>query len=171
MGRKYMEKIEFGLNAFHYSIYFIHNEMHLAFNKINPLRLIHKLPFQKRRYEKLGIDIDKEIYKAFANKQSGISVTVAGGALMGILFFLIMGGVHLIIKILSLNIIFNIAYFIVFVAISVIISYFCVFKEDKYLKFFDEFEKWSKLEKRKNAYLCIGFIVGTAIIFFGSFII
>ena len=52
----------------------MHYKLHLLSNKINPFRLIHKLPFQKRRYQELGIDIDEEINKAFENKEFGLNM-------------------------------------------------------------------------------------------------
>ncbi|MDQ0640167.1 hypothetical protein QF042_003732 [Pedobacter sp. W3I1] len=43
--------------------------------------------------------------------------------------------------------------------LSGIIWYFFVFKNDKYLKYFDKFQKCSKVEKWKYAWLTLGSIV------------
>ncbi len=59
-------------------------------NKVNPFSLIHKLPFQKRRYEEFGIYIQKQSIKAFSDKRNGFGMTVAGDMLFGLLFLLIM---------------------------------------------------------------------------------
>jgi hypothetical protein len=166
-----MKKLEISLNILHYCIYAVHYKLHLLANKVNPFNLIHKLPFQKRRYEKLGIDIQKEINKAFGDERNGVSITVAGGLLFGMLFLLIMGTVHLIIKLMNFDVVFTVTYFIVFALIPFIICYFYVFKNDKYLRYFNEFEKWSKVEKRKNVYLSMGFLLLILIIFLGSFMI
>lgn len=85
-----MKFLVYNLNVLHYLIYKIHYRLHLITNKINPFNLIHKLPFQKRRYEKLGINIDEQINEAFRNRDFGLSITVAGGlvsALLGLLLF------------------------------------------------------------------------------------
>jgi len=73
-----MKRIENYLNILHFCFYRLHYKLHLFANKINPFNLIHKLPFQKRRYEELGIDIHKEIDKALRD-----SVYVGGAMLFG----------------------------------------------------------------------------------------
>ncbi|MCZ0211645.1 hypothetical protein OZK63_40505, partial [Streptomyces sp. UMAF16] len=71
-------------------------------NKINPLMLIHRLPFQKRRYEKMGINIYDEINTAFNDTRNGISSIRAGGVMLVLclfigtaIFFLIQSLVHI----------------------------------------------------------------------------
>ncbi len=128
----------------HFCFYRAHYKIHLLANKINPFRLIHKLPFQKKRYKELGIDINKSIDRSFRDKKFGLSVVVAGGMLwgfLGIFFF-------------SLLILFNLiiyatmSHIIICGVLSGIVCYFFVFKNDKYLKYFDEFEKCSKVKIR-----------------------
>jgi len=85
-----MKAVETYLNIMHFCFYKGHYKLHLLANKINPFLLIHKLPFQKRRYEEMGIDIYKEIDRSFGDKRFGISITAAGGILwgfLGIFFF------------------------------------------------------------------------------------
>ena len=98
-------------------------------------------------------------------------MTVAGGVLFGMLFFSIVGTVHLIIKLMSLHVVFTATYFIVFALISFILCYFYVFKNDKYLKYFKEFEKLSKAEMRKNIYLSMVFLLLILIVFWGGFML
>jgi hypothetical protein len=160
-----MKKLEVSLNILHYCIYCIHYKLHLLANKVNPFNLIHKLPFQRRRYAKLGIDIQKQIDRAFSDKRNGISMTVAGGVLFGMLFLLIVGTVHSIIRVMNLDIVFTAPYFIVFALIPFVVCYFYVFKNDKYLKYFKEFENWPKAQKRKNSYFSIGFIIAVLCLF------
>lgn len=158
-------------SIFHYCVYVIYYKLHLLVNKMNPFWLLAELPFLKRRYEKLGVDIHKEVNKAFGDKTNGISTTLAGGFLFGILFLLIMGAVHLTIQLAKLHVVFTAIHFIVFSSISFIACYFYVFKNDKYLKYFKEFKKWPKVEKHKNIYLSLCFIIAVLCLFFGSFML
>lgn len=151
-----MKAIEAYLNIIHFCFYKAHYKMHLLVNKINPFRLIHKLPFQKKRYEKLGIDINKEIDRCFGDKRFGISTLVAGGiicGLLGIFFF-------------SLLILFNLIFYatmlhaIICSTLSGIICYFFVFRNDKYVEYFNEYEKW------KYSWLSFASIVAILILFY-----
>jgi hypothetical protein len=63
-----INKLEFYLNAFHFCFYRAHYKLHLLANKINPGWLLLKIPSIKKRHKKLGIDIHKEIDKAFGDK-------------------------------------------------------------------------------------------------------
>lgn len=136
--------------------------MHLLANKINPFRLIQKLPFHQKRYEKLGIDINKEINRSFGDKKFGLSAMVAGGMLWGLL------GVFFF----SLLILFNLivyatmAHIIVCSVLSGIVCYFFVFKNDKYVEYFDKYEKWSKVEKWKYRWLTFASIVAILLLFY-----
>jgi hypothetical protein len=154
-----MKRIENYLNILHFCLYKLHYKLHLFANIINPFHLIHKLPFQKRKYEELEIDIHKEIDKAFGNKEYGLSMTVAGGALIGILFFLLFAVFNVLIKILTENITFPAVHFLFCAALSVVLSYFFVFKRDKYLKYFEMFEAWGKAERRKYGWLTFAFVL------------
>lgn len=155
-----MKTIGFYLNIVHFCYYKTHYKLHLFTNKINPFNFIHKLPFQKRRYEKLGINIQKEIDTAFGDKKKGLSITFAGGFLFVLLFFFFFGVFGLIRKFFTTEYLETI-HFIIFGALSALICYTFVFKKDKYIKYFDKFEKWNREEKRK--YSWIVFIVSIAV--------
>ena len=154
-----MKRIENYLNVLHFCFYRAHYKLHLFANKINPFLLIHKLPFQKRRYEELGIDIYKELDKAFGNKEYGISMTVAGGAMLGILFFFFLAALNILLKLLSGNITLSALHFIFCGILTVALSYFFVFKKDKYLSYFEQFEEWGKADKIKYGLLSFAFVL------------
>jgi hypothetical protein len=162
-----------GLNILHYCIYKAHYKMHLLFNKINPFRLIHKLPFQKKRYEQLGIDIDDEINKAFSNRIFGLSTTVAGGGIFGICFILLMAVAIIAIKAVNRDFILaiNPYYFLLLVLPSLAVCYFFVFKRDMYLEYFDRYDHWTKTEKRKYGWSSFIFIAAVLFIFVLGFLI
>ena len=157
-----MKIIEFYLNIIHFCYYKAHYNLHLLTNKLNPFNLIHKLPFQKRRYEKLGIDIQKEINTAFEDKTFGLSTTIAGGFLFVLLFFFVFGVFGLLRKLLTKDIL-ETAHFLIFGVLSALVCYVFVFKNDKYIKYFDKFEKWTRNEKTKYSWLTF---VTTVIVFF-----
>jgi hypothetical protein len=154
-----MKRIENHLNVLHFCFYRLHYKLHLFANKINPFHLIHKLPFQKRKYEELGIDIHNEIDKAFGNKEYGLSMTVAGGALIGILFFFFLAVLNMLLKLLSGDITLSAVHFILCVVLSVALSYFFVFRKDKYLKYFEQFEGWGKIDKSKYGWFTFTFVL------------
>jgi len=94
------------LNILHYVIYKAHYKLHIFFNKLNPFMLLHKLPFVKRRCEKLGIDLKQELNKAFSNKQNGLSVMFSGGLVVGIGFLQIMTIASVLLWIAKVDLIF-----------------------------------------------------------------
>lgn len=150
------------LNILHFCVYKAHYKSHLLAKKLNPFNLIHKLPFQKRRYEELGIEIHKEIEKAFGDKNFGLSTAVAGGILWGgiaIFFF-------------SLLMVFNVfvyatmPFIVACAVLSGAICYFFVFKNDKYIQYFDKYEKWTKAEKQKYSWLTFASIVAIFLLFY-----
>lgn len=154
------------LNIIHFCFYRAHYKLHLLANKINPFQLIHKLPFQKKRYEKLGIDIHKEIDRAFRDKKSGLSVMIAGGLLWGILgicFFSILILFDLLVYATMLHI-------VTCSILSGIVCYFFVFRNDKYLEYFDRYEKWSEAEKRNYSWLTFASVAMVFLVLFLGFI-
>ncbi len=154
-----MEKIEFYLNVLHFCFYKSHYKLHLFVNKINPFNLIHKLPFQKRRYEKLGIDIHEEINKAFGGERAGISIMFAGGMLLGVIFLFFFSIINSLIQVFIGDTFLSMLHFLVFILLSVITSYFFVFKNDKYLTWFKQFEKWTSSDKRRYTWFSVFFVL------------
>jgi len=159
------------LNILHYCIYKAHYKSHIFFSKLNPFRLIHKLPFQKRRYEELGIDIDQEVNKAFGNKEGGLSIMVSGGVIIGIVFFILLSLVILLKRLLSIDLTLEISHFVFIAILSIIPCYLWVFKKDKYLAYFKKYEKWSRTERLKYCWISSAFILLVILFFFGSFIL
>ncbi|HEY5587449.1 MAG TPA: hypothetical protein VIK86_00675 [Candidatus Paceibacterota bacterium] len=148
------------LNILHFCFYRAHYKLHLFANKINPFRYIAKIPYVKKRLEEKGvINIENEIDKAFGNKEYGLSMTVAGGALIGILFFFFLASLNILLKLLSGNITLFAVHFIFCGILSVALSYFFVFKKDKYLKYFEQFEGWGKADKSKYGWLTFAFVL------------
>ena len=130
-------------------------------NKINPFRLLAETKIVKDRLRKKGIvDFNKDMNNFFGDKSSGLSVTVAGGLLWGIFEIFI----------ISIILIFNLNLSIKIVLASLISTgiacYFLVFKDDKYLDYFDEFERWNKHERIKAAIITSITVLLTITLFF-----
>jgi hypothetical protein len=149
----------------------MHYKLHLLINKINPFRLLHKLPFQKRKYQQLGIDIDEEINKLFGNKEYGLSIIFSGGLVILVVFILLFSLSNIIIKILNLNVVLN-GYFITFIAVfSSIICHYLIFQKNKYLEYFKEYGTWKRKDLIKNVCISFGFFIGVILLFFASLLI
>lgn len=151
------------LNILHFCFYKAHYKSHFFANKINPFRILAESSFIKKRLEKKGItNIEKEINKAFGDKNFGLSTTVAGGILWG----------AIAIFLFSLLIVFNVfvyatmPYIIACAVLSGAICYFFVFKNDKYIQYFDKYEKWSKAENQKYSWLTFASIVAIFLLFY-----
>jgi len=161
-----MKKIEKYLNILHFCFYRFDYKLHLLSNKINPFRYLAEIPIIKKRLEVKGvINIQKEINKVFGDKSYGFSMMVAGGALIGILFFFFFASLNVLIKLLIGNITLSAVHFIFCGALSVVLSYFFVFKKDKYLKYFELFEGWGKADKRKYSWLAFVFVLAVFCLF------
>jgi len=113
----------------------------------------------------LGIDINKEMNRAFDDKNYGLSIMVSGGALVGILFILTMGFVLLIVKAAGIDVVLGPVHFVFFGLLSTVTCYFLVFKKDKYLRYFEYYEKWTESEKMKYGLFSLIFIIAVILLF------
>lgn len=164
-----VNKIENYLNIIHYCLYKVDCKLRLWFDKINPvwilLKLLYKIPFIKRQYEKKGVtiqDISNEVNKLSSNKRYGFSIIFAGGfhwSGLWLFFFSVMT---------MLKVALSIALFVGCALVSGFICYVFVFKEDKYIVYFRKYGKWSKQEKRKYGWLTLGSIFFVVFSFFLS---
>lgn len=155
-----MKRIENHLNVLHFCFYSLHYKLHLFANKINPFRYLARIPVVKKRLEEKGVtNIEDEINKAFGNKEYGLSMTVAGGALIGILFFFFLAVLNMLLKLLLGDITLSAVHFILCTVLSVALSYFFVFKKDKYLIYFGQFEGWGKVDKSKYGWFTFTFVL------------
>jgi hypothetical protein len=162
--------IERNLNILHFSLYKIETRLHFLFNKINPALLLYKVPFIKKQMKnKFGIDNALEFHNNFwTDKKNGFGLRFTGGWLIGIIALALIGVGKIGISFIQPEIGLSPYYFLAMGAISYVICYYLVFKEDHYLKYFAEFENWTKARKRLNALLSIGSIIFIITFFFIS---
>ena len=159
-------------NIIHYFVYRAFYKFHLFFNKINPLLFLYKSPFGKRHFENLGIaDPIDELNKTFKRPDIGISSIWAGGLMYCLVFTILWGFENLYSAVILKYYNLNIYHFIFFVAMSFLVNHLLLFRHDKYLRYFKEFDKMQKQEIIKWGW--ISFMVVLSILFFiiGSFVV
>ena len=90
---------------------------------------------------------------------------------MGALFILAIAVTNLIKRILSSNATFEVYDFVLFGVASGLACYLLVYRKDKYLEYFEEFDGWTKAEKMKYGWSSFGFILFVFALLIGSFMI
>lgn len=156
-------------NIIHYFVYKVDYKLHLAFNKINPVFYFYRLPFAKKHFKKMGIDPLEEVNKAFKRPDIGISSIFAGGFMYILVFLICFGVVNLYSAITQIELNLQLYHFIALIVISFIVNHFLLFKRDKYLDYFKEFEKMEKKEKMKWAWISLGVVLIILLFSIGSF--
>lgn len=89
---------------------------------------------------------------------------VAGGVLFAVLFFFLFASTNILMNAINAATL-SVGYFIAFGLVSLIVCYLFVFKNDKYLAYFKEFEGWTKVESRKYGWMSFLFIIAVLILF------
>lgn len=153
-----IKTIEYYINVIHFCLYKAHFKVHTILNRLNPINLIHKIPFQRKKYEELGIDISKEINTAFSDKYFGISVMFSGGILIALFFFFFISIFNVMTKLYNQDGITKMHFFLS-VLVALLFFYFLIFRQDKYLIYFEEFEKLPKIKKHLYCLFSFGFIL------------
>lgn len=143
------------INLLHYFVYKTHYKLHTIFNKINPFRLIHKLPFQKRKYEELGINIDSIINSAYKSKEYGLSIMVSGGSIIALIFFLILSLISTLKNLLSITISLSLVHFTGIALLAILPCYLWVFKNNIYIDYFKKYDQWPKSKMMHNGTITI----------------
>jgi len=156
------------LNKLHYSIYLMDRKLHYLSNKVNPLLFIFKIPFFKKVAKKNNEDLFEIYNNTFTDKRSGFNIWVADGILMGVIFVILISSFTVISRVFNLYDYVPKFYYITCAGISMFIGYLYVFKKDKYLDYFEKYEKWTKKEKRKYVIISFLVIIATIAYFFMS---
>lgn len=163
-----MKKIEFFLNFIHYCIYRLDYRLHMLSNNLNPFLLLGKIPAVRKKFEDQGTTHLIIVNKVWTDKRFGFGIMISGGVLAIIVFFMIWS-IFLVINSLLINSIkFSWLPFVICMGLAYIICNFTVFQNDKYIKYFKQFEKWSRREKWIYGLLTFSFIVGTITLFIYS---
>jgi len=130
--------------------------------------LIHKLPFQKRMYERRAINIYEDINQAFKNPKGGLSSIRAGGfmyilsLIAGLAFFCLIQAIHD-------QVYLNNAVMILICIPFGILNFFLLFYKNKYLDYFKYFEAMSKEWKMKWKFISLGIVLSIVLILILAF--
>lgn len=164
-----IRKIEFLLNAIHYCWYKADYKRHLLTNKLNPFNLLGKVPAVKRKFEAQGTSHKKVVDGLWSDKRFGFSIQNSGVGLT-VIMLLIIWAVFLMLNSLLTNPIgFSWRPFVICMALAYLICHLTVFKKDKYLAYFKQFEKWSSQQKWTYGLLSFIFLAGGVASFVYSF--
>jgi hypothetical protein len=156
-------------NLIHYFVYIGDYQIHLLFNKINPVFYFYMLPFAKKHFKKKGIDPLIEVNKSFKKQDLGISSIRSGGLMILTIILLCFGIGNLYIGIYRIRYNVSIYPFLLVLTISFAINYFLLFRNNKYLQYFKEFEKMERAKKNKWAWISFGVILSIFLFSIGSF--
>ena len=147
-------------------------KMHLLFNKVNPIVYFLRIPkIKESLLRKRGIvDMVAEADEAYMRPDAGLAIIFAGGFMHGLLFLLNWATFNYICGILAIEIYISLYGFIAMGAIAIILNELFVFKGDKELVYFDEFDSLEKRDQSKWVVRCMLLLLGSICYIAGSFI-
>lgn len=155
----------------HYFAYRADYKLRLLWFRISPISNgIYKLPFAKKHFEKKGYDPVETLKEAFRRPDIGISSIFAGGLMGGLIAFFCLS-----LFIYYQGIVRRVDTITPFIALLMLTPAFAVnhlflFKNDKYLKYFKEFDTMPRKWKIKWAWISLGLFLGIMAFFIGSFV-
>ncbi len=168
-------------NYVHYTTFNLYKHSYKIASYLDPFKLFYKIPAIKKFYAKGGInDMNKFTDEIINDKSSGINSILAGAQTGGLLVFLEYGLFNILQAILGKSLIqyvwgpdnpYKCIFLIGLLIIPWIINNQLLWKNDKYLKYFEEFDKEPKQIRRKWAWISVGIILGILAFFILSFVI
>jgi hypothetical protein len=161
--------MELFFNIIHYCMYKADCKRHFLSNKLNPFVLIGRIPAVRKKLEEQGTSLLGVTNNIWGDKRYGFSIMISGGGLVIALFLIILA----VFDILNSTFLYPIKSsefpFLLCALLAYTICHYKVFKEDKYLRYFQQFEKWSKEDKWKYSLLTFAFVAGSIIFWLYSF--
>lgn len=162
-------------NYIHASIFKIFKIVHKYFSNLDPFRLFFKIPSIKKIYERRGIHDPNEILDNIVlnNERTGLFSIWSGIQMGGLLVLLEFGLFNIFQAILGKSLIqyvwqpsnpYKWIFIIALLIIPWIINNRLLWKDDKYLKYFNQFDKESK--KVRTTWMLISFAVIMGVLFF-----
>jgi hypothetical protein len=159
-------------NTVHYFAYRADYKLHMAYYKIDPgallVRLVFIIPFIRKAYLRKGVTqetIDKRVDEAFKRTDYGFSTMYAGILMTGLLIVLCFV-IHLLILEWLINdrgwspeykvFVYPVP---VYSTLSYAFNHLLLFRKDKYLRYFKEFDKKPREWKVKWAWISFGVIL------------
>ncbi len=170
-----MKKIEWFWSMVYYNVYRFDSKCRKLFNYLNPFYLLNNIPAVKRYHSKNGVDdMNKFANRLLSNPKTGMSSIWAGSFMGGLLVAIGYSFFNILQKILGRSLIETVwkdsfhfvIYLIILTAPSAIINWYLLFRKDKYLNYFKEFETMSN--KKKSVY---GWLTLLVVVLIFSFLV
>jgi hypothetical protein len=174
-----MKKIEWFWNMIYYNVYLFDRKMSGLFLFINPIFWFNKISAVKKYHARYGVDdMNKFADRILNNPKSGIS-SIWAGSFMGILLVLI--GISLInvfdtiigrsvIRDVTDSSLHFIIFFVILLCPTVLINNHLIFRKDKFLNYFKEFEVLPKEKKSAYGWLTFFVVIFIFVFLIGSFL-
>ena len=153
----------------HYYLFVWQVTLYKLMNYINPFTYLFKIKSIKNFYSQHGVDdmnkfVDQKVLNA---KDQGINIVFAGINLSGLIVLFEYGIFNIIqislgkylIQYIWQEHVNQIMFIVILLAIPSLINYYLVFKEKKYLKYFDLFDRFSGDKRFKYGLFCGVFIM------------
>lgn len=168
-------------NYVHYTIFNFYIKAYKLLSYIDPFRLIYKIPTIRKFFAKGGVEDMNQFTDdvIFNNKLSGLNSIWAGIHMGGLLILIEYGLFNIFQAILGKSLIqyvwepgsnYKWIFIISLLVLPWIVNERLLFKNDKYLKYFDKFDKEPKKVRYKWTGISFGIILGTWAFFILSFI-
>ena len=157
------------LNTLHYCFYLIDVKLHFLSHKINPFIHLDKIPLIKKRLKKQGYNSIAEVSnEVWTDKEVGFSIIKSGGVLGVSIYGILFSFMLIAEEIYDFDLPSKFTSLLIFgIPIYLVLEIF-IWRKDKYLSYFEEFEKWPRKTKKRNVLLSFGYLVGVVFFFFWS---
>ncbi len=156
------------LNIVHYCIYKLDYNLHAMFSKLNPIRLLWRIPSTRRKLEEKGRYYE-DLDKLWTNRRYGMGIIVSGGVLTVLFSLIFIALLDICNSLLNFGLILSFEPFVLFFLLSFAVCYFMVFKDEKYLKYFKKYDKMPSSVKRNYALMSFIFATGVISLWLYSF--
>lgn len=175
-----MKRIEWFWNMVYYNLYRFDIRLSRLFNYINPFYWFNKIPAIKKHHAKHGVsDMNEFINQTFNDPKSGISSLRAGSFMGVLLVFVGIGLINVFETIIGRSVsddvckdsLHFIIYIVVLLVPTILINNYFLFKKNKYLNYFKEFETMSDNRKRVYSWLTFFVVVLVFSFLIGSFLV
>lgn len=174
-----MDKVIYCWNMVHYYLFVWQVALYKLIDYINPFTYLFKIKSVKNFYSKHGVeDMNKFVdQKVFNAKDHGINIVFAGINLSGLIVLFEYGVFNIIqislgkylIQYIWEDHVNQITFIVILLAVPGIVNYYLVFKEEKYLKYFDAFDRLGGDKRFQYGLFCGIFILLVLTFFVGTF--
>lgn len=153
-------------NALIYCLYLILKKNDFFLKKVNPVFMLFKIPYVKTFHKKKRWNPYHEHEKLWNDKIKGFNVIVSLGISGSVIFGILISSFGIISRVFNLYEYVPGFYFVIFCGMSILISYLISWRRNKYLEYFEKFEKWTVKEKRRNIIFSFLAIIAAIAYFF-----